>query len=159
MTERIPTASEITVPVRRDPNATVRPPGTKPGFDPAVVAIAVDDDCGWSSQGDVCVSATFLCPHTSHTLDYWTFDSPAVRRDNVQRAVQDLATDKSGCQCGLEPTDLDVGILSPNGRIDGTVTDRGSRDRPLLTFVERTGRRGTFEWTTGRLFFGEVADD
>src|SRR5215471_10223188 len=86
---------------------------TRPGFDSAVVAIMIQDNCGWSSTpGETCVGATFFCPHTVHSLDCWTCE-PAAMREEAQRCVQELAQQKAGCACGLEPTDLDIGILGP----------------------------------------------
>jgi hypothetical protein len=83
----------------------------RPKYASNAVAILVQDDCGWSSLGDICCSATFVCPHVAHGSDCWTFDPPAERREETQRFVQEYADQKTGCDCGLEPTDLDSGYL------------------------------------------------
>jgi hypothetical protein len=74
-------------------------------------------------------------------------------RQEAQRYVQELAQQKAGCACGLEPTDLDIGILGPFGRIDGSVDPSRWPER-YLPFRDRSGREWSFDPDTGRLFSG-----
>jgi hypothetical protein len=114
------------------------------------VAILIEDDCGISSRGDVCTSATFVCPHTSRSNDYWTFDPPALRREITQRFVQERANESAGCQCALEPTELDFGYLDNNGRVDGRLLD-GDGVNTITVRLEPSGRVATFNFDTGAL--------
>jgi hypothetical protein len=125
-------------------------PNRRSNYASNVVAILVQDDCGLSSQGDKCSSATFVCPHTSQMNDYWTLDPPALRREITQRIVQDRANEKASCHCGLEPTDLDFGYLDSNGRIDGLLLDMDGINTITIQ-LEPSGRVAIFNFDTGAL--------
>lgn len=122
----------------------------RPNYTSNAVAILVQDDCGWSSAGDVCCSATFVCPHVAHCHDFWTFDPPVERRETTQRFVQEYANEKAGCHCALEPTDLDFGFLDGNGRVDGRLLSV-DRENTITVQLEPGGRLATFNFETGAL--------